>query len=158
MEIRREELQGKRIVALDFGLRRIGWAVCDELHLSVTPGGVLQYRHADFWERLQAILTAERAELILVGMPAGSDSPRTAPVIAALRQFVAQLRQRFPLPVFVYDETGSTRQAHETMRQLGIPRKKREQRGQADRMAAAVILWSFLQELHTWGRVSEEPL
>jgi putative Holliday junction resolvase len=153
-----EQLEGKRLLGIDFGLRRVGWAVCDELHVSVKPGGVLRYGGERFWEELGAIVQAERVAGIVVGMPVGSDSPRTRPVVEALRGFLEQLRQRFPQPVYVYDETGSTRRAQEAMRLLGIPRKRRQQRGQADRIAAALILWDFLQELHTWGQVHAEEV
>ncbi len=158
MVVTAAELHGKRLLGLDFGLRRVGWAVCDELHLSVTPGGVLAYGSPRFWEELGEIVEAERVQGIVVGMPVGSESPRTQPVLAALGEFVHELRQRFPQPVYVYDETGSTRRAQEAMRLLGIPRKRRQQRGQTDRIAAALILWDFLQELHTWGKVFSEEV
>ncbi|MCS7170225.1 MAG: Holliday junction resolvase RuvX [Candidatus Kapabacteria bacterium] len=153
-----EELQGRRLLGIDFGLRRVGWAVCDELHLSVTPGGVLAYDAPQFWETLERIVHTERIEGFVVGVPVGADSPRTKPVVVALREFVLQLRKRFPQPIYVYDETGSTRRAQEAMRLLGVSRKRRQQRGRADRVAAALILWDFLQELHTWGEVQSEEL
>ncbi|MCS7177603.1 MAG: Holliday junction resolvase RuvX [Candidatus Kapabacteria bacterium] len=154
-----EELRGRRLLGVDFGLRRVGWAVCDELHLSVTPGGVLRYDHPRFWEELQRVVQTERVAAFVVGMPVGGEeSPRTRPVLEALRAFVKQLRQRFPQPVYVYDETGSTRRAQEAMRVLGISRKRLRQRGQSDRLAAALILWDFLQELRAWGKVRSEEL
>lgn len=156
--VTREQLQGKRLLGLDFGLRRVGWAVCDELHLSVTPGGVLAYGSPRFWEELQELVHTEHVEGIVVGIPAESESPRTVPVLWGLRRFVEELQRRFPLPVYLYDETGSTRRAQEAMRQMGVGQKRRRQRGQSDRIAAALILWDFLQELHTWGKVYPEKL
>ncbi len=156
--VTREQLQGKRLLGLDFGLRRVGWAVCDELHLSVTPGGVLSYGSPRFWEELQELIESEHVQGIVVGIPAGSESPRTLSVVAELRHFVERLRQRFPYPVYLYDETGSTKRAYEAMSQMGVGQKRRRRRGESDRIAAALILWDFLQELHTWGKVYLETL
>ncbi len=153
-----EQVRGKRLLGLDFGVRRVGWAVCDELHLSVTPGGVLAYGSPQFWQALEQTVKTERVEGIVVGMPVGAESVRTSSVVEQLREFVQQLRQRFPQPVYVYDETGSTRRAQEALRLLGIPRKRRQQKGYTDRIAAALILWDFLQELHAWGVVRQEDL
>ncbi len=153
-----DRVRGKRLLGIDFGLRRIGWAVCDELHLSVTPGGVLSYHSPQFWDELERVIQTQRVEGIVVGMPVGSESPQGVFVIHQLREFVRQLRRRFVQPVYVYDETGSTRRAQESLRLLGIPRKRRQQKGYTDRIAAALILWDFLQELHTWGVVRQEQL
>lgn len=118
----------------------------------------MAYGSPQFWQALEQTVKAERVEGIVVGMPVGAESSRTTSVVEQLREFVRQLRWHFPQPVYVYDETGSTRRAQEALRLLGIPLKRRQQKGYADRIAAALILWDFLQELHAWGVVRQEDL
>jgi putative pre-16S rRNA nuclease len=133
-----------RVLALDIGRSRTGLALSDVSRTLATPFGVVTARPP-----LNEILrTADRlaAEAdglgaIVVGRPLrldGQPSPQTAEVDA----FVARLRARTTLPVFVQDErlTSVDAEAHLAQREPDWRRRK----GRLDAAAAAVILQDFL--------------
>ena len=140
-----QALRGRRIGALDFGDARIGFAVCDPMHITCNPRGVF----ANDAGVIDAIRTAaEREELaaLVVGRPFSSDG-RTAPIEERIEEFVKHLREELPIPVIIFDESFSTRRAFDAMRAGGARRKKLRQKGRKDEVAAAVILRDFLDEV-----------
>jgi putative Holliday junction resolvase len=138
------DLHGKRIAALDFGLARIGMAVCDELHISVNTRPVVD-NDDRMWEELMARLQADRVDVVLVGVPRRVDET-SSPIIEHIERFIAELRQRTARTVIEVDESFSTKRAHELMRVTGVKKKRRATKGTKDAMAAAIILQDFLDE------------
>lgn len=141
----REELRGKRIGALDYGKKRIGFAVADELHILATPRGFF----INDSEVLQEILRAverERLGSVIVGMPVQHDNTET-PMMQEISAFIGQLRTKISLPIYVVDEAYSSREAQKMMISSGKKKSHRAQKGNADEVAAAIILRDFLREL-----------
>ena len=138
-----------RVLALDVGARRIGLAVSDPLGITAQGLETLQRtsKRADL-EYLEAIIRKNDVREIVVGHPlrlSGSASAQTAKV----EEFAEQLRQRFQLPVHLWDERLTSAQAQRVLRESGISIRKR---GQAvDRMAAVLILQSFLDSRSSTG-------
>jgi len=132
----------ERILALDVGARRIGLAISDPLGITAQGLETLQRtsKRVDL-EYLEAIIRKNDVREVVVGHPlrlSGSASAQTAKV----EEFAEQLRQRFQLPVHLWDERLTSAQAQRVLRESGISIRKR---GQAvDRMAAVLILQSFL--------------
>ena len=139
----------ERILALDVGARRIGLAISDPLGITAQGLETLQRtsKRADL-EYLEAIILKNDVREIVVGHPlrlSGSASAQTAKV----EEFAEQLRQRFQLPVHLWDERLTSAQAQRVLRESGISIHKR---GQAvDRMAAVLILQSFLDSQSSTG-------
>lgn len=138
------ELRGKRIVALDYGLRRIGIAVCDEMHITVSTRPFI-LNDAGVWESLDAMIVRERAEVIVVGVPRHHDG-RTSDIIEAIERFIEELRQRVQIGVDEMDEAFSTQRAVALLQQSGGSKKRRTQKGRKDEVAAAIILQDYLEE------------
>jgi putative Holliday junction resolvase len=143
--IDRSLVQGKRICALDVGMRRIGVAVCDELHITVSTRPVIENDPETVWTTLQRRLDDDRIGALVVGVPLTHDDRETE-IIQAIRAFIAELRQRTDLPVFEVDEAFSTQRAREVMNQM-MKKGRRQQKGTKDVVAAAVILRDVLEEL-----------
>lgn len=142
------EIQGKRIAAFDYGLKRIGFAVCDELHITVTPRGVFE-NDERLWGSITEALGEHRVEAVVIGIPYRHDNT-VSPMMEAAHDFAVEFGSRIHVPVYLYDEAFSSRKAQALMVAGGMKKKKRKQRGSTDRIAAAVILREFLDE--TAGR------
>jgi putative Holliday junction resolvase len=141
----RAELRGKRIGALDYGQKRIGFAVCDELHIIASPRGFF----ASTLNLVGELLTAferERLGAIIVGMPFQHDDSES-PMMQEIHTFIDELREQTTLPVYVVDEAYSSREARQTMIHSGKKKRHRAEKGRTDEVAAALILREFLREL-----------
>ncbi|HLP27242.1 MAG TPA: Holliday junction resolvase RuvX [Candidatus Didemnitutus sp.] len=146
----REELlslNGKRLCAIDFGMRRIGVAVCDEMHIVVSTRPVVD-NTLGVMDRLVQQFALDRTEVVLVGVPRHHDD-RTTPIIETIERFVTELRLHTSLPVFEVDEAFSTKEARSIMVATGVKKKKRQTKGVKDQMAAAVILRDAIQEVRS---------
>lgn len=131
-----------RVLGLDFGTERVGVARSDELGIIAQPIEFIPRRPAaGLWERLRALHRALPCERILVGMPRNMDGSY-GPAAEAVKQFIQQLRQEMDVPIQTWDERLSSVQANRVLIQAKISRKKR--RAKIDKMAAAVILQSYL--------------
>jgi putative Holliday junction resolvase len=136
-------------MTLDYGQRRIGVAVCDELHIVVSTRPVVD-NTTSLFDDLRAIIERERTQVLLVGVPRLHDE-RTSPIIQEIEQFIVRLRGAVTIPVFEIDEAFSTKEARQIMVRSGMKQKKRQTKGVKDQVAAAVMLASVLEEVRTLG-------
>jgi len=138
-------LKGKRIAALDFGTKRIGLAVTDELHITISPREVLQADVPELWDNIRKFIEQERLGALVVGIPIREDGTKTA-IVRRIEKFILKLRTQITIPVIEYDESFSTQTAFQTMIAGGMKRKQRQQKGMKDKIAAAVILRDFIED------------
>lgn len=105
------------VLAFDFGLRRIGVAVGQQVTNSASPLGIVgNSDNGPDWDRIQALIEEWRPQRLIVGMPSHTDgSP--AEIGAIVGAFVADL-VRFGLPVETVDERYSSVEAGERLRAL----------------------------------------
>jgi putative holliday junction resolvase len=131
-----------RLLGLDFGNRRIGVAVSDELGLTAQP--VLTLIRKNTKQDLKSIgrlLRKFGCTAIVLGNPlymSGDLSPQAAKTQA----FGASLREAFSLPVHLWDERLSSAEAHRHLHASGRPLSGH--REVVDQVAAVLILQSFL--------------
>jgi putative Holliday junction resolvase len=138
---------GQRVLALDYGQKRVGVAVSDALLLLAHGRETVAYRsQRDLLERLQTIITREGVSLIVVGLPRNMDGTE-GEMSQKVRTFIAALERHAQLPVVTWDERLSSRQAERTLTALG--KTAREQRQAVDQLAAVFILQSYLDHLAT---------
>jgi putative Holliday junction resolvase len=138
-------LKGKRIASVDFGFKRLGVAVCDELHITITPSKVFDYSSKDFWSSFLDFLEKERVSALVVGFPFRDDNKETE-VTLAIKQFVEHFRSISKIPVFLFDETNSTIKAQKIMIEIGKSKKQRRKKENKDLISAAIILKEFIEE------------
>jgi putative Holliday junction resolvase len=131
-----------RILGLDYGSRRIGVAICDEL--GMTAHGVAtiarKNREADLGA-IDDLVRRHGVERIVIGYPLRLDGTEGIQC-EKINRFIRRLEARLSLPVIRWDETLSTKEAEELLRQGGVRREKR--RGIVDRVAASIILQGYL--------------
>ncbi|MCX7908303.1 MAG: Holliday junction resolvase RuvX [Ignavibacteria bacterium] len=138
-------LKGKRIASIDFGLKRVGVAICDELHISITPYKVFDYTSKNFWEDFITFVKKENISALVVGYPFRKDNLSTE-VTREIDNFLEILKSKLGLMVFTFDESFSTKRAERLMIDLGKKKKERRRKENKDLISAAIILRDFIQE------------
>lgn len=132
-----------RILAIDYGQKRIGLAATDELQILASPITTVESR--DIYSFLEDYLSKEEVELIIVGWPLkldGSPTNNTQPVT----KFVERLKKRFPsYKVILHDERLTSKMALEAMLSAGTKKKDRRNKGNLDKLSAVIILESYLE-------------
>lgn len=132
-----------RILALDVGSRTIGLAVSDPL--GITAQGIetirRQNRRRDF-DQLRRVIKQYGVTEMVVGYPirmSGAEGTQSE----KMKAFAEDLRQRFKLPVHLWDERLTTAEAQRVLRETEMSIKRRAQ--VIDQLAATLILQSFLE-------------
>jgi putative Holliday junction resolvase len=136
-----------RILALDPGTKRIGIAVSDELKVIAQPLEFIAAEpFADVLARLRELINDKQVELILVGMPRNMDGSY-GPAALKVQDFVAALKGALTVPIRTWDERLTSAQANRVLIQGNVRRDKRKEK--VDKMAAAILLQSYLDSLAT---------
>jgi putative holliday junction resolvase len=134
-----------RILAIDFGTKRMGLAVSDALGMTAQGLPTLQRtRLAVDLEHLRSLVEVYSVERVLVGNPIGHGGGGTA-MSQLAAEFAEKLRRRLPCPVELRDERLTSVEANRTLREAGLSIAKR--RRSVDRVAAVLILQSYLDYL-----------
>lgn len=128
-----------RLLAIDYGERRVGLAVSDPTGTIASPVGHILRRRGKRPPITEIVHRAEElgARGFVVGLPldeSGEDTPRAVEV----RQIAAELERRTGLPVQLLDERFTTAAALRAVRELGGSTKGRK--GDVDALAATVLL------------------
>ena len=133
-----------RYLGLDFGNRRIGVAVTDELGLTAQPVLTLERRNRRREDLRSLARLCRRFGVagIVVGNPLHI-SGDTSPQAAKTQAFAAELGTLTGLPIHLWDERLTTQEAHQILYEAGHPRQ--EHRRVVDQVAATLILQSFIE-------------
>lgn len=131
-----------RILAMDYGQKRTGIAVTDEMQ--IIASGLTTVDTKKVFEFLQKYIDKEKVDLFLVGEPKQMDY--TASESEKLIQpFLAKLKLRFPaIPIKRVDERFTSKMAFQTMIDGGLKKKQRRNKALIDEISATIILQSYL--------------
>lgn len=137
------EKQPQRVLAIDYGRRRLGLALSDELGLLARPLATLERtnRRSDL-QRLSRILGKNGVGRIVVGLPVRMDGTAGGMAEEA-SAFAARLAKAAGLPVEMVDERLTSWEAEESVPRGAIAAAKR--RGEIDQRAAVLILEEYLR-------------
>ena len=130
-----------RILAIDYGEKRVGIALSDPLRIISKPFCVLENKD-DLFDEIQKIISEQQVEKIVLGIPynlKGEDSFKTIEV----KQFGEVLKSKIPLPIIFWDERYSTVEANESLKKMGY--SVLEARKVVDKVAASIILKTYLE-------------
>jgi putative Holliday junction resolvase len=134
-----------RILAIDFGTKRMGLAISDPLGITAQGLPTLERtRIADDLERLRLLVEEYAVERVLVGNPIGHSGAGTG-MSQQVAEFVEKLARRLPCPVELRDERLTSAEANRVLRSSGISIGKRQRA--VDRMSAVLLLQSYLDYL-----------
>jgi len=134
-----------RILAVDYGQKRVGLAVTDEMRIIAT--GLTTVHVKDIWTYLADYLKKENVDCIVIGEPKDlmnrpSDSTRF------IEPFVKKLIKTYPdMKVNRFDERFTSKMALDTMLEGGLSKSKRQNKALVDTISATLILQSYMQSL-----------
>ncbi|MBI3843069.1 MAG: Holliday junction resolvase RuvX [Planctomycetes bacterium] len=132
-----------RVLALDFGDKRIGVAASDPLGITAQPVTTITRRSfADDVAEIRALIADKEAGIVLVGLPRNMDDslgPKAQEVMA----WVEKLRPLLGVPIEMEDERLTTVEAQERLKLAGVPAKRWKER--VDAIAAQVLLEGWLE-------------
>ena len=138
-----------RYLAVDYGTKRIGLAICDELEIAASPLAQIRARSrgnlsADAQAVSQVTAEYDVAEYV-VGLPYNMDGS-LGPQAQLCQRFAQALGAVTAKPVHLFDERLTSEAAEAKLLDIGLTSKKR--RARTDMVAAALILQSFLDAKH----------
>lgn len=135
-----------RILGLDYGEKRIGVAVCDELGFTAQgmPTIIRKNKKHD-GEILGNLLKNYSIEKIVIGYPLKLDDSEGIQC-EKVNRFAALIEKTFGLPVEKWPETLSTKEAEDILRNSGVHWKKRKK--MVDKLAACLILQNYLDSMN----------
>ena len=133
-----------RALALDLGTKRIGVASSDLTRTLASPVSVVlrSSTRAEDHRAIGRIVDEYEPDVIVVGLPLSLDG-REGKAALLIRDEVEQLRQAFAVPVVLHDERFTTATAHRALAERDV--KAKERRHIVDKVAAAVLLQSWLE-------------
>jgi putative Holliday junction resolvase len=131
-----------RILGIDYGDRKIGISVSDELGWTAQGVGVIRVRdEEEAMERIGELIREYGISEIVIGLPRNMDAS-IGPRGELSMRLADTLRQRFRLPVHLWDERLSTAHAERTLIAADMSRSKRKK--VVDKLAAVLILQGYL--------------
>ncbi|MHC9087640.1 Holliday junction resolvase RuvX [Tenacibaculum sp. IMCC1] len=131
-----------RIVAIDFGKKRTGIAVTDELQ--IIASGLTTVNTSELITFLKEYTQKENVELFLVGKPKQMDNSDSESEVLIL-PFLEKLEKAIPsIPIKRVDERFTSKMAFQTMIDSGLKKKQRQNKALVDEISATIILQSYL--------------
>ena len=132
-----------RILAIDYGKKRTGLAVSDELQL--IAGGLTTVATATLVDYLLDYVRREPVERIIVGLPKQMNN-MPSENMCRIEPFVNRLRKLLPdIPVEYHDERFTSVLAHQAILASGIGKMARRNKELVDEISATIILQSYME-------------
>ena len=142
-----------RYLAIDYGKKRTGLAICDADEKIVSPLKIIQGQKNILTEIIE-ITMAEGVEAIVLGLPFNMDGTEGFQA-KLVREFAKKLKESLPLAVYFQDERLSSFGAEEKLASAGFT--KAAQKDRLDAVAAAEILEAFLEQKRNTGEAGTDP-
>lgn len=132
-----------RLLAIDYGTKRVGLAVTDPGQLIAT--GLTTVHAKDILVYLEKYFQKEAVECVVVGEPKTLGNQATQ-ATQHVEGFVKQLRKKFPdLKIERMDERFTSKMAFQTMIDSGLSKKDRRDKELVDEISATIILQSYME-------------
>ena len=131
-----------RLLAIDYGTKRTGIAVTDELQ--IIASGLTTVETEDLITLLREYIASETVEKFIVGEPKQMDNTASESEIY-IQKFLKVLSKEFPqIPIVRVDERFTSKMAFQTMIDSGLKKKQRQNKALIDEISATLILQSYL--------------
>jgi putative Holliday junction resolvase len=133
-----------RIMALDYGAKRIGVALSDPLFTFAYPHTTIKNDNK-IWYELDKLVKDKSVSKIILGYPFREDG-KPSSISGEISRFKAGLEKRYKIEVMLWDERYTSSIATEMMILSTNKKSKRRDKGIIDRNAAAIVLQEYLNE------------
>ena len=134
-----------RYLAVDYGQKRTGLALCDAAETIASPLTVLT-GHKRLIEQIVQVIRSEQIDAVVLGLPLNMDGTE-GPQAKHVRDFADRLKKHIEVPICFHDERLSSFEAEKKL--AGTQMTHRSKKKRIDAIAAAAILQSFLEQKHT---------
>jgi len=132
-----------RILAIDYGRKRVGVAVSD-------PGQIIASRLTTIathtiWTFLHEYFTTEKVECVVVGYPKQMNN-NASDAVRYINPFLKSFQKKYPeMQLEIWDERFTSKMAFQTMIDGGVKKKKRQDKAMVDGISATIILQNYLE-------------
>ena len=131
-----------RILALDYGSKRTGIAVTDELQMIAS--GLTTVPTVDLLTFLKKYFSEEKVELVLLGEPKQMNNTASESEVK-IQEFLKKFTTNFPeMKLQRVDERFTSKMAFQSMIDSGLKKKQRQNKALVDEISATIILQSYL--------------
>ena len=131
-----------RILAIDYGSKRTGIAITDELKLIAS--GLTTVATSELMGFLENYFASENVELVLVGEPKQKDGTHSD-IEEEIQKFLVKFHKTFPkMETKRVDERYTSKMAFQTMIDSGMRMKQRRNKALLDEISATIILQEYL--------------
>lgn len=131
-----------RLLAIDFGQKRTGIAVTDELQ--IIASGLTTVTTSELMSFLKDYFQKEKVDRVIIGEPKRLNN-EPSEVTPILNEFIAAFTKTFPtMPVERIDERFTSKMAFQTMIDSGLKKKQRQNKALIDEIAATIILQDYM--------------
>jgi len=134
-----------RYLAIDYGTKRTGLAICDSAETIASPLTIIQGQK-ELLKKIAEVVEAENVEAVVLGLPLNMDDSE-GPQSKLILKFAERLKQHLHIPVHLQDERLSSFSAEEKLASANFTKEKMKKR--LDAVAAAEILEAFLERKGT---------
>jgi putative holliday junction resolvase len=134
-----------RILAIDYGKKRVGLAVTDPMR--ITANGLDTVSSNDALIFVEQYVKSKQVDVIVVGLPTQMNGEESESM-QYIRPFVVALKRKLPEIELVYfDERFTSVLAHKTMLDAGLKKKDRQNKELVDKISATIILQGYLESI-----------
>ena len=134
-----------RILAIDYGTKRVGVAVTDPL--GMIAGALATVETPRIFDFLNEYLTVNDCNRLVIGYPLTLRN-EPAEVTREIERFIERFASLYPyIEVIKYDERFTSKLAFDTILASGIGRRKRRDKAVIDRISATIILQNYLESI-----------
>ncbi len=132
-----------KVLALDFGKKRTGIAVTDDLQ--IIASGLTTVATKELIPFLKNYTKSNDVELFVIGEPKQMNNQPSESEVLIL-PFIEKLKRNFNIPIKRIDERFTSKMAMQTMIDSGLSKKKRQNKALLDEISATIILQTYLEQ------------
>jgi len=134
-----------RILALDYGQKRIGIAVTDPLNIIPNIIGTIETK--DIWVFLDKYLNNEKIDTVVIGYPVQTNG-KASSSLKYINPFIKKFIEKYPeIKIVQVDERFTTKMAQRVLIDGGFKKKERQNKARLDQISAAIILQWYLESI-----------
>jgi putative Holliday junction resolvase len=131
-----------RILAIDYGSKRIGLAITDPMQIFASPLNTVSPKEFDNF--IENYLKTEEVDAFVIGYPLKMNN-QPSDAVKYINPFIKKLKKSYPEKVIhLADERFTSQMAFRTMIEGGVKKNKRQDKSMVDKISASIILQSFL--------------
>ncbi len=134
-----------RLLAIDYGTKRTGIAVTDELQ--IIASGLTTVNSSELIAFLKDYISKEKVDTIIVGLPKQMNNTDSESEIYIQKFIIKLQKELITIPIIRVDERFTSKMAFQTMIDSGLSKKQRKNKALVDEISATLILQSFMSSL-----------